>query len=157
VFAADPGDTAGAMPYCGVPCWSADMDENTPITPPAGRPRMLRAKPPLPWALVAARHPGAGRPGITAETAGTVDVLLYRDAAGALTGVLYHRARSTPTGERLPGELSVWVDPDRQRQGTGTKLTREAGRRWGVNLAAQRFTVAGLALARRALPPDRQI
>lgn len=137
-----PGDI-----YCTLNCWGADMDQRTVITGAATNPRLYRGRT-KPWATIAAEEPDRGPPGIMRHTHAGIEHLTYRDRHGTLLGVL-HRSPA--------GEIGVWVEPDHQGQGIGTALTRAAGRTWGIDLRAQRFTPAGLAMARRALPPNRTI
>lgn len=75
-----------------------------------------------------------------------VDCLLWRDADGALGGILNHYPNDIPPLQQA-GSFLVLVDPTRLRQGIGTRLLAEADRRWHLDLDAQEYTQAGLALA----------
>lgn len=130
-------------PWCTLRCWGTDADERAQIT---GRPRARRgrAAPPA-WATVVRSWPATGAPGITETSDRYGEVLLYRDVGGTLLGVLWHHGQ----------QIRVLVAPDRRRHGIGKALVRAAGRRWPINLTAQRLTDAGAALTRAALPRTR--
>lgn len=103
------------------------------------------------WESQANQYPAKGRPGVSyfaGETPlGTVDCLLYRDIKGNVVGILNHYGFDSIWEK--PGNVNIWVRPDKQRRGIATLLVREAARRWDVNLDQQRFTESGAALATR--------
>ena len=109
------------------------MTEEFPyaITPEHEVPRVL-----TPWEGQAAQFPPIGEPGLGYEqrTIGPpkqptiVDCLSYRDANGVLIGILYHYNENNPFQE--PDTMNIMVDPNRQREGAGTALLREATTRW---------------------------
>lgn len=130
-------------PWCSLRCWGAGADDAAQIT---GQLRHRRDRSRTPeWSRIASAWPAEGPPGITVEADRHGHALLYRDIEGALAGVLWHH------GE----QIRVLVDPARRRQGIGKALVRSAGRRWPINLTAQRFTEAGAELTRAALPRAR--
>ena len=135
-------------PYCSVRCWGNHMDRTADIRGQEVTPRPWRGEV-LPWNRVARLYSVTGPPGISSYRARNGDdVLTYRSPAGLLEGVLRRDEY---------GSLTVHVDPIRQHHGIGTRLVRAAARRWGVDLGMQRYTPAGLDLARRALPRDRNL
>ena len=72
-----------------------------------------------------------------------IDCLLYRDEDGLLIGILnYYCDSNNP--EEQQGNANIWVKPDRQRQGIGTALLREAMRRWDIDLNQQKYTTQGV-------------
>jgi GNAT superfamily N-acetyltransferase len=82
---------------------------------------------------------------------GVVDCLLYwfveEGRRPRIVGILNHYPFDNPPFEQK-GNVNVWVRRPNQRQGIGTALVQEADRRWGpINLAQQRFTASGAALA----------
>lgn len=134
-----------SAPYCSLRCWGDHMDTVTPITGHDTRPRLWRGRL-LDWPRVRAGQSRFGPVGISYyRTRDGDDVLTYRNTDGHLVGTL----RRSPAGV-----LAVHVDPARQHHGIGTALVRDAGRRWGIDLAVQQFTPAGFALAEHALPAD---
>lgn len=81
-----------------------------------------------------------------------VEVLLHRNRKGRVTGILYYYPDGIEGWEE-PGNVTVFIDPARQRRGIGTKLLAEALHRWpAIDLEQQSYTEGGLALARRFLP-----
>jgi GNAT superfamily N-acetyltransferase len=125
-------------PWCELACFGSYHDERARLH---GRPRVNDRSPVAPWARIAERWPATGELGITQTRDGLGDVLTYRDAAGHLRGILWHR----PTG------IGVLVDPAYRRRGVGLALVRAAGRRWPINLA-QPMTDAGVQLSAAAVP-----
>lgn len=78
-----------------------------------------------------------------------VDCLLWRDEDGFLLGILNHYPEDVPPWESA-GNVNVWIHPDRQREGIGTRLLREAETRWGpIDWEQQRYTRAGLELVKK--------
>lgn len=111
------------------------------------------------WRSQASQYAYRDTPGLSCERHSVgalgaltiVDCLLWRDADGLLRGILNHypdgalRYPDRATVEE-PGNITIWVDPQRQRQGIATTLLREAMRRWKIDFDQQRYTPAGLAL-----------
>jgi ribosomal protein S18 acetylase RimI-like enzyme len=119
------------------------------------------------WASQAKQYAKSGAPGLAleqhmvdtetgdevfdvpADLAGpgisVVDCLLYRDEDGLLVGILNHYDGKIPL--EAADAVNLWVRPDRQRQGIGKMMTREAMKRWpGVRLENQRYTRIGVHL-----------
>jgi ribosomal protein S18 acetylase RimI-like enzyme len=119
------------------------------------------------WASQARQYAECGAPGVTleqhmvdtetgnevfdvpAELAGpgvsVVDCLLYRDELGSLVAILNHYDGKIPM--EAADAVNLWVRPDRQREGIGKMMTREAMKRWpGVRLENQRYTRIGVCL-----------
>ena len=97
------------------------------------------------------QYPKKGPPGIgyfkgVIDSKRYVDCLLYRDKKGVVIGILNHFPKAMPPYEKK-GNVTLFVDPTQQRQGIGSKLMREAGKRWNINLAQQAYTREGAALA----------
>lgn len=113
------------------------------------------------WEGVAGFHDPVGPPGITHTTVHVyhdatripIHTIEHRDDDGTLSGVLFfyevgYGDRSHPWHQR-PMTVNVWVRPDRQRCGIGTKMGLAADERWPhVPLSAFDYTAGGLALAR---------
>ena len=111
------------------------------------------------WRSQASQYAYRDTPGLSCEQHSVgvlgaltiVDCLLWRDEDGLLRGILNHypdgalRYPSTAPLEE-PGNITLWVDPQRQRRGIATALIREAVRRWNIDFDQQRYTPAGLAL-----------
>ena len=101
------------------------------VTPEHEIPRVM-----TPWEGQAAQFAKVGEPGLGYEqrTIGPpdnttiVDCLTYRDPNGMLFGILYHYNENNPF--QAPDTITILVDPDRQREGAGTALLREATTRW---------------------------
>ncbi|SRR6266540_5451457 len=74
-----------------------------------------------------------------------VDCLLWRGEDGTLLGILYYYPNDVPLYERA-GNVNILVDPDRRREGIGTRLLAEAYRRWLLDFDTQDYTSAGLGL-----------
>jgi len=74
-----------------------------------------------------------------------VNCLLLRDELGCLVAILNHYDGKNPL--ESADSVNLWVRPDRQRQGIGKMMTREAMKRWpGVRLENQRYTPSGVCL-----------
>lgn len=89
--------------------------------------------------------------GVPAELAGpgisVVDCLLLRDEAGSLVAILNHYDGKDPL--EAADAVNLWVRPDRQREGIGKMMVREAMKMWpGVKLENQRYTRSGVYLLR---------
>jgi len=133
----------------------------------------------LAWDSQVRQYPKLGPPGLSfvaypdepaygpngARTTTTIDCLLYRNRKGHLVGILNHYNDDIYEcdGSLLerPGNVNLWVRPDRQRRGIGTKLVAEADRRWSIDWMAQRYTEAGRSLVSsytRTVParPDQE-
>jgi hypothetical protein len=127
------------------------------------------------WASQAKQYAESGTPGLTLEQhmvetetgeevfdvpanlAGpgisVIDCLLYRDELGSLVAILNHYDGKNPL--EAADAVNLWVRPDRQQQGIGTMMTREAMKRWpGVRLEDQRYTRMGMYLLRSLLKGD---
>jgi SPP1 gp7 family putative phage head morphogenesis protein len=111
----------------------------------------------LAWAGQVGQHPDRGKPGMSYTQNKVdefkIDTLLWRDDKGILRGLLYHYPQDVP-GYEKKGNVTLMVDPLRQRQGIGSKLLREAGKRWNINLWNQDYTPEGAALAKAVTHPD---
>ncbi len=124
------------------------------MTGEGGLERLLRGLVVFSWPAQAAQYPPVGPPGIsyfrgdvsTAARAAYVDCLLMRDVNGVLTGILNHYPQDLPPYEQA-GAVNIWVRPDRQRRGIGTRLAREALTRWPIEIRQQHLTPAGAAFA----------
>jgi GNAT superfamily N-acetyltransferase len=105
------------------------------------------------WVSQVGQYPKKGEPGIGyrrefahGDAAMPVDCLLFRNRKGALVGILNHYPLGC--GPERPHNVNVWVRPDRQRRGIGSRLVAEALRRWPeIADGRQDYTPAGLALA----------
>jgi ribosomal protein S18 acetylase RimI-like enzyme len=87
--------------------------------------------------------------GAAAELAGpgvsVINCLLFRDEDGSLVAILNHYDGKNPL--EAADAVTLWVRPDRQREGIGKMMTREAMQRWpGVRLENQRYTRMGMHL-----------
>lgn len=108
------------------------------------------------WKAQVSMHPPTGREGISYTPNDTsfgivAHTLLHRNRKGRLTGVLYFYRDAVPVLRQPPGMVHMWVDPARHGRGVGKALALEAIRRWPeIDLAAQRYTEGGLAMARIA-------
>jgi GNAT superfamily N-acetyltransferase len=79
-----------------------------------------------------------------------VDTFLYRNHKGRLIGILY-RYRTDSVWEKA-GNVNIWIRPDRQRRGIGTKLFAAMVKRFGFpNPEQQRYTQAGAEFAYRMI------
>ena len=119
------------------------------------------------WASQAKQYAESGAPGLTLERhmvkvdtgievfdvppelAGpeisVVDCLLFRDDTGSLVAILNHYDGKIAL--EATDAVNLWVRPDRQREGIGKMMTREAMQRWpGVRLENQRYTRMGMHL-----------
>jgi GNAT superfamily N-acetyltransferase len=119
------------------------------------------------WASQAKQYAERGAPGLTleqhmvevdtgvevfdvpADLAGpgisVVDCLLLRDELGGLVAILNHYDGKIAL--ETADSVNLWVRPDRQREGIGKMMTREAMKRWpGVRLENQRYTRIGVHL-----------
>lgn len=93
-----------------------------------------------------------GNPGITHKVVepqdfpgAQIDSLTMRDQKGHLVGVLC-RYPDLPPYEKA-GNITIWVNPHRLREGVATALLGDALSRWdNINLTDQHYTVAGRAL-----------
>lgn len=102
---------------------------------------------PMEWVGQMSQFPEKGPPGLSyfkgeIDDERHVDSLLFRDDEGTLRGILYRYPFDFPPYEKK-GNVNVLVDPLRQRRGIGTKLWREAEKRWGINQRQQDYTPAG--------------
>ena len=99
------------------------------------------------------QYPADGPPGISyfkgvVDESTWVDCLLYRDSDGKIIGILNHYPFSTKDpddpriGERK-GNINIFVDPKRKREGIATKLVNEATVRYNVDLRKQRYSDEG--------------
>jgi ribosomal protein S18 acetylase RimI-like enzyme len=94
---------------------------------------------------------------VPAELAGpgvsVVDCLLFRGEDGSLVAILNHYDGKNPL--EAADAVNLWVRPDRQREGIGKMMTREAMQRWpGVRLENQRYTATGVYLLRSLTRDD---
>jgi GNAT superfamily N-acetyltransferase len=95
--------------------------------------------------------------GVPAELAGpgisVVNCLLLRDEIGTLVAILNHYDGKNPL--ESADAVNLWVRPDRQRQGIGKMMTREAMKRWpGIRLEDQRYTRMGMYMLQSLLRED---
>ena len=106
------------------------------------------------WAAQVRQYPPIGRPGISylegrpvSFPEYRVDCLRFRNQKGGLIGILNHYPIELLSHDRAHN-INIWVRPDRQRRGVGTRLVTAALRRWPeIELDMQEYTPAGLALA----------
>ena len=121
------------------------------------------------WESQAKQYAESGAPGLTleqhmvevktgievfdvaADLAGpgvsVINCLLFRDDDGSLVAILNHYDGKNPL--EAADAVNLWVRPDRQREGIGKMMTREAMKMWpGVKLEGQRYTPAGVYLLR---------
>lgn len=92
-----------------------------------------------PWYIHVQLYPQHGQPNTTRHMTCDQDklhALLHFDSDGVLDGLLTY----------LDGQVVVRVRPDRQRQGIGAELTRDARSRWPVDRAKQLVTPEGSRL-----------
>lgn len=107
---------------------------------------------PYSWESQVAQYPRLGAPGVEYRTGDTgfakpVNCLLWRDEDGLVHGILNHYPIDMPPWEKA-GNVNVFVDPARRREGIATRLVREAQRMFGpIDFEQQRFTESGAALA----------
>ena len=115
----------------------------------------------LTWDSQVCQYPLFGRPGfcyfagdVSAVHPGKppIDCLLWRDRDRRVQGILNSYPVDYPPLEAA-GNVNLWVNPQHQREGIGTRLWVEAQDRWGVRLQQHRFTADGAALARWLLTP----
>jgi hypothetical protein len=79
------------------------------------------------------------------EGVSVINCLLFRDEDGSLVAILNHYDGKNPL--EAADAVNLWVRPDRQREGIGKMMTREAMQRWpGVRLENQRYTRMGMHL-----------
>lgn len=128
--------------WCSRRCWGAHTNWGLAIDGDLIRRRQSKMPD---WDWVAAQLP-TGAPGIHGfDPCDTrLDALVYRDDLGTPRGGLYRM--------KVNGRLGVYRDPVLAGRGIGRKLVHESGRRWGINLAAQRYTEEGWRMATHALP-----
>jgi ribosomal protein S18 acetylase RimI-like enzyme len=82
-----------------------------------------------------------------------VDCLLLRDDLGSLVAILNHYDGKIAL--EAADSVNLWVRPDRQREGIGKMMTREAMKRWpGVKLENQRYTRIGVRLLQSLIRED---
>jgi GNAT superfamily N-acetyltransferase len=110
------------------------------------------------WTEHAGRFPQRGEPNsITYSRSADTGRLLAYDASGELAGMLFYYFADIPMPEEWEdsadrvlreeaGNFNVIVHRDKRRQGIGTKLLREAMRRWHVDLGKQAWTPDGSRL-----------
>lgn len=98
------------------------------------------------WESQYNQYPKRGVPGIKYfgghTESGTVDCLLYFDDNGRLRGILNHYPFTLYPFESK-GNVNIFVDPKRRRQGIATALLTEAMKRWDVDLEQQQYTEEG--------------
>lgn len=108
------------------------------------------------WESQVEQYPRLGAPGIQyfAGDVGAlkpVDCLLWRDEQGLVHGILNYYSIDFPPHEQA-GNINIFIDPQRRRQGIGSALLREAHRRWGpIDWNQQRYTESGIELAARMI------
>lgn len=104
-------------------------------------------------------HTGDEVFGVSAELAGpdisVVDCLLLRDRAGSLVAILNHYDGKNPL--EAADAVNLWVRPDRQQEGIGKMMAREAAKLWpGVTLENQRYTPTGMFLLRSLMRDEER-
>lgn len=130
------------------------------------------------WESQAKQYAESGEPGLTleqhmvevgtgievfdvpADLAGpgvsVVDCLLLRDEVGSLIAILNHYDGKNPL--EAVDAVNLWVRPDRQCQGIGKMMVREAMQRWpGIRLEKQRYTRMGMCLLISLIRQERKI
>ena len=134
-----PGDRV----FCDAYCWGKWWDVHHRAYNTGGSRRRGHHDPK--WEQASAGLPSEGPQGISShDEPGGVRVLTYRTEEGRLVGVL----RNVP-----PGLFTFVVDPEYRGRRVGTKLNREAARRWGVNMAIQQWTEGGARTNEHAFMP----
>jgi GNAT superfamily N-acetyltransferase len=126
------------------------------------------------WETLSEVFPHTGEPGIAHQRQvhgelgphAVTESLLYYNESGNLVGVLnyYPNDVPAPAGHVLQiledpsrrfieraGNFVVIVHPEHQRTGVGTKLLREAVKRWPINFEQQDYTWAGANLIKKFL------
>lgn len=107
-----------------------------------------RIGPAFPWSSQVVQYERVGPPDAIIYVAGAVapgkvvDCLLYYGPNGRLAGILNHYPVDMPPHE-VKGSVNIWIDPECQRQGIGTRLLDAARARWTVDLDRQRYTDQG--------------
>lgn len=99
------------------------------------------------WQGQSAQYPRKDTPGIhyfkgLISPEDWVDCLLFYDKAGDLVGVLNHFPKDMPPYEKK-GNISVFVKPNRLREGIATRLLKAALKRWRIDLRRQQYTPDG--------------
>lgn len=85
-----------------------------------------------------------------------VDCLLLRDESGGLVAILNHYDGKIAL--EAADAVNLWVRPDRQREGIGKMMTREAMQRWpGVRLENQRYTRMGALLLKSLIMDEERV
>jgi GNAT superfamily N-acetyltransferase len=99
------------------------------------------------WQSQAEQYPDTGEVGISYFKGDVgrdkwVDCLLYRGEGGELMGILNYYPFDFPPYE-VKGNVNIWVNPDFQRLGIGTKLVEEAMKRWEIDFEQFKYTPQG--------------
>lgn len=120
---------------------------------------MIQMMPPaFSWESQAAQYAYRDEPGLRWErhhlgelgSMTQIDCLLMRGDDGVLVGILnYYLDDNNPY--ETPGNVNMWVRPDMQRRGLGTRLLDEAQKRYWIDFSKQRYTEQGLAMVRRLI------
>lgn len=119
----------------------------------------------LDWEASVVDYPAVGQPGITyrKDTAGesgseaVSEALLFYGPDGSLAGVVNYFPNDiwTDGPSRLlierAGHFSVVVAPKCQRRGIGTRLLREATKRWPIDFEHQYYSLSGAMLVQHFL------
>ena len=137
--------------YCGE-CGMSHLHRTQ--TCPTFEPKVNLPFPALPWESQVCQYPPFGPPGYSEFTPpapyDSIRCLLWRDEMGALRGILNYYTKDIGDFEKA-GNANIWVDPKCQGKGIGTALAREGMKRYGFDLTKQRFTPAGVRLAKKLL------
>lgn len=137
----------GPSAFCTPTCWGLHADAHARVVQRSSEATIGEAQVLMSWPAVLDTYPRRGDQGLSSISQRGVETLLYRDADGVLLGVLQVFPRP------LGGPWTVLVDPARRGERVGTKLCREAARRWGVYLPAQKSTPEGYGMEIKALRP----
>lgn len=118
----------------------------------------------LKWEDAVVDYPATGHPGVIYRKDTTVqfgseavsEALLFYAPDGTLAGLFFYFPKDiwVPDISRpieRAGNFTVIVAPGHRRRGVGTRLLREALKRWNIDFEQQKYTEAGAKLVQRYL------